>query len=151
MRILLQRVQEARVLVERQTVGEIGQGLLLFIGITHTDSEAEARYLAEKCVQLRIFESVEGKKNDRSVKDIAGEILVVSQFTLYGDYRKGRRPGFDKAADPEKANALYLFFVEQLRQYGLVIQTGQFQAMMEVELINDGPVTFFLEKESLDF
>ena len=103
-------------LVEQQTVGEIGQGLLLFIGITHTDNETEARHLAEKCVNLRIFDSPEGKKNDCSTKNIQGEILVVSQFTLYGDCRKGRRPSFDKAAHQEKANQLYLYFVEQLRQ-----------------------------------
>ncbi|MBF0280094.1 MAG: D-tyrosyl-tRNA(Tyr) deacylase [SAR324 cluster bacterium] len=148
MRILVQKVREARVLVEQQMVGEIGRGLLLFIGITHTDSEAEARYLAEKCINLRIFDGSDGKKNECSVKNEMGEILVVSQFTLYGDCRKGRRPGFDKAADPEKANLLYLYFVKQLRQHGLVVQTGQFQALMAVELVNDGPFTLLLEKEA---
>lgn len=149
MRILLQRVREARVKVADQIVGQIGPGLLVFVGVTHTDREEEAQHLAEKCANLRIFDGVEGKRNDRSVKDWGGALLVVSQFTLYGDCSKGRRPGFDKAAAPEQAKALYLHFVEHLQRQGLTVQTGQFQAMMQVELINDGPVTFFLEKEAL--
>ena len=147
MRVLIQRVREARVLVDNKTIGQIRAGLLLFVGITQTDGEREAQYLAEKSVNLRIFESTQGKINDRNVRDIGGEILVVSQFTLYGDCSKGRRPGFGKAALPEHAEALYLRFVEHLRQQGLVVQTGQFQAMMQVQLTNDGPVTYMLTKE----
>ncbi len=145
MRVLLQRVRQSSVRVDNQVVGQIERGLLLLLGIAKSDSEKEAKYLAEKCIHLRIFDTPDGKKNHWSVKDIGAEILVVSQFTLYGDCRKGRRPGFDQAANPELANALYLYFVEQLRQHELVVQTGQFQAMMQVELINDGPVTYLLE------
>ncbi|MBF0287419.1 MAG: D-tyrosyl-tRNA(Tyr) deacylase [SAR324 cluster bacterium] len=145
MRVLLQRVRQSSVLVEEQVIGQIGRGVLLLLGISKDDNEKDAKYLAEKCVNLRIFDAPDGKKNHWSVKDIGGDILVVSQFTLYGDCRKGRRPGFDKAARPEQANALYIFFVEQLQQHELVVQTGQFQAMMQVELINDGPVTYLLD------
>lgn len=146
MKVLLQRVKSAAVRVEDQTVGSIGRGCLLLVGITHDDDEAKAKFLADKCCQLRIFPNAVGKINDCSVADIGGELLVVSQFTLYGDCRKGRRPGFDQAAPPEKAEALYRQFVEFCRAHQLNVQTGIFQAMMEVELVNDGPVTFLLEK-----
>ncbi|RMH71222.1 MAG: D-tyrosyl-tRNA(Tyr) deacylase [Gemmatimonadetes bacterium] len=147
MRILLQRVREARVRVEDTIVGEIGQGLLLLVGVGHGDNTPEADFLAEKCLNLRIFEDDAGKMN-LSVKEIGGGILAVSQFTLYGDCKKGRRPSFTKAAPPEQANSLFEYFVEKLRQSDLHVQTGQFQAKMAVELINDGPVTFMLERES---
>lgn len=146
MRVLLQRVSQAQVKVDQKIVGKIGKGILLFVGITDSDGEKEAQFLAEKCGNLRIFDAPDGKKNHLSLIDIGGEALVVSQFTLYGDCSKGRRPGFDKAAPPEQANQLYLYFVEQLKKLGGKVETGQFQAMMEVELTNDGPVTFFLEK-----
>lgn len=146
MRILLQRVQKAQVRVENQIVGQIGKGILLFVGITHSDTEIEAKHLAEKSMNLRIFDGADGKKNDLSVIDIKGEVLLVSQFTLYGDCSKGRRPGFDQAANPQKAQKLYHSFIEFTQQSGLNVQTGEFQAMMEVELINDGPVTFLLER-----
>lgn len=146
MRVLLQRIKKGSVIVDNQLVGVAGKGILLFVGLTHTDGEAETKFLAEKCANLRIFDDGHGKKNHLSVKDIQGDVLVVSQFTLYGDCNKGRRPGFDKAAHPDQANPLYEFFVKLLRDMGLQVETGQFQAMMEVELINEGPVTYFLEK-----
>ena len=145
MKILLQRVKQAEVRVEGEITGKIGKGLLLLVGITHTDTEKEADYLAEKCVNLRIFEDESGKMN-LSVKDVKGEILAVSQFTLYGDARKGRRPSFTSAAGPENANKLYEYFVEKLNQLGFKRQTGVFQEHMDVELINDGPVTMMLER-----
>lgn len=145
MRILLQRVHRACVRVDGKIVGEIGRGILLLVGITHDDTETEAQYLADKCINLRIFEDEAGKMN-RSVKDERGGVLAVSQFTLYGDCRKGRRPSFTQAAQPKEANTLFEYFVQQLKQYDLPVQTGQFQAKMDVELINDGPVTFMLEK-----
>ncbi len=145
MRVLLQRVNRASVRVEGKRVGEIGEGILLLVGIAHSDSEAEADFLAEKCINLRIFSDAAAKMN-LSVKDVGGEILAVSQFTLYGDCRKGRRPSFTSAAAPDKANTLFNYFVEQLQKSGLNVQTGQFQAMMKVELINDGPVTLMLER-----
>ena len=147
MRVLVQRVREARVLTDKKIIGQIGQGLLLFVAVTQTDRESETHYLAEKCINLRIFESPQGRINDQNVRDIGGEVLVVSQFTLYGDCRKGRRPDFAKAAPPEQAEELYLRFIEHIRQQGLNVQSGQFQATMQVELTNDGPVTYLLEKE----
>jgi D-tyrosyl-tRNA(Tyr) deacylase len=144
MRIVLQRVSEASVEVAGETVGSIGCGLLLLLGITHADTTSEADVLAAKIAGLRIFPDEEGKMN-RSVKDAAGSILVVSQFTLYGDTRKGRRPGFDAAAPPERARTLYEYFVGRLRAEGLEVSTGVFQATMRVKLINDGPVTFIVE------
>jgi D-tyrosyl-tRNA(Tyr) deacylase len=144
MRIVLQRVREASVEVAGETVGSIGCGLLLLLGITHADTTAQADFLAAKIAGLRIFSDEEGKMN-RSVKDAAGSILVVSQFTLYGDTRKGRRPSFDAAAPPDQARTLYEYFVGRLRAEGLEVSTGVFQATMQVKLINDGPVTFIVE------
>ena len=145
MRILVQRVKEAQVTVAGQTVGKIGKGLLLFVGITHTDGEGEALFLAEKVAHLRIFAD-EGGKMNRSLLEEGGEVLSVSQFTLYGDARKGRRPNFTAAAPPEKAEALYQTFNAALRGLGLKVETGRFGAAMEVALINDGPVTLMLER-----
>lgn len=144
MRILLQRVTRAEVRVDEKVVGKIGPGLLLLVGVAPSDTEQQAKALAEKAAGLRIFLDAEGKMN-LSVLDVKGAALVVSQFTLYGDCSKGRRPSFVNAAPPEQANTLYLKFVEFLRGAGVVVETGQFQAHMEVELLNDGPVTLMLE------
>ena len=148
MKIVLQRVNRADVIVDKKTVGKISNGLLIFLGITHDDTENETRYLIDKVSNLRIFEDENGKMN-KSILDIsAGEILVVSQFTLYGDTKKGRRPGFDKAAKPVVAEKLYNQFVEILKERtNLKVETGIFGATMEVNLSNNGPVTFILEKE----
>jgi D-tyrosyl-tRNA(Tyr) deacylase len=146
MKIVLQRVKRASVEVAGETVGSIGQGLLVLVGVTHTDTREDADFLAEKCAHLRIFSDDAGKMN-RSVIDVGGGILVVSQFTLYGDCRKGRRPGFDAAAPPEQARTLYEYFVERLRVHDLSVETGVFQATMQISLVNDGPVTFILESE----
>ena len=148
MRIVLQRVKEARVDVEGSTVGQIGPGLLLLLGVTSSDDEKAAAHLADKVVNLRIFSDDDGRMN-RSVQDTGGSFLVVSQFTLYGDCRKGRRPSFDQAAPPEQARLLYEFFVSLLRATSLTVQTGIFQAEMQVHLINDGPVTFVLDSNQL--
>jgi len=145
-RALVQRVCAARVLVDGGVVGEIGPGLLVFLGVTHGDNEEGARYLAGKVAGLRVFEDEDGKMN-RGVTDVGGAVLAVSQFTLYGDCRKGRRPSFDAAARPETALALYERFVQELRILGLRVATGIFQAHMQVELTNDGPVTLLLERE----
>ncbi|MEK7723102.1 MAG: D-aminoacyl-tRNA deacylase [Acidobacteriota bacterium] len=144
MRAVIQRVKRASVTVENKIVGKIGKGLLVLLGVSVQDTEKDAIYLAEKTLNLRIFEDSEDKMN-LSLKDINGEILVVSQFTLYGDVRKGRRPSFIDAAPPEKANQLYEYFVSELRNKLLQVETGKFQAMMDVELINDGPVTILLD------
>jgi D-aminoacyl-tRNA deacylase len=144
MRALIQRVTQARVVVEGAVVGEIGAGLLILLGVAKPDSAADAALLADKILNLRIFPDTEGKMN-RSLLDIQGSLLVVSQFTLYGDCRKGRRPGFDAAAPAEEARALYESFVEIARRSGLRVETGVFQAHMEVALVNDGPVTLMLE------
>jgi D-tyrosyl-tRNA(Tyr) deacylase len=144
MRALLQRVTQARVVVDGSVVGEIGAGLLILLGVAKPDTVADAEYLADKILNLRIFSDTEGKMN-RSLLDTGGSLLVVSQFTLYGDCRKGRRPGFDAAAPAEQARALYESFVEIARRSGLRVETGVFQAHMEVTLVNDGPVTLMLE------
>jgi D-tyrosyl-tRNA(Tyr) deacylase len=148
MRAVLQRVSSASVFVNEQTVGKIDQGLLVLLGIEEGDSEQDALYLAEKTAQLRVFEDEAGKMN-LSVKDIDGNVLVVSQFTLMGDCRKGRRPGFTRAAKPDKADALYRHYVEFLRRRGLFVATGVFQAMMKVQLVNDGPVTLLLDSRKV--
>jgi D-aminoacyl-tRNA deacylase len=144
MRALLQRVTQASVVVEGSVVGEIGAGLLILLGVAKFDTAADAAFLADKALNLRIFPDAEGKMN-RSLLDTQGSLLVVSQFTLYGDCRKGRRPGFDAAAPAEQARALYESFVETARRSGLRVETGVFQAHMEVSLVNDGPVTLMLE------
>ena len=148
MRAVIQRVARCRVVVDGTTVGEIGRGLLVLLGIGKNDSEAAADYLVEKVIGLRIFEDDAGKMN-LSVQEIHGELLVVSQFTLFGDVRRGRRPSFDAAARPEEANRLYQYFVEKVRAAGLRCETGKFQAMMNVELVNSGPVTILLDSEKL--
>lgn len=144
MRAVVQRVAQAKVTVENETVGEIGKGLLVLLGVSVDDEEKDALYLLEKILNLRIFEDADDKMN-LSLIDIAGEILVVSQFTLYGDVRRGRRPSFIEAALPETANYLYEFFVENARKQIAKVETGKFQAMMDVSLVNSGPVTILLD------
>jgi D-aminoacyl-tRNA deacylase len=147
-RAVVQRVSRAKVTVEGTTIGEIGQGLLVLLGVGRGDAESDAIYLAEKIAGLRVFEDENGKMN-RSVVDAGGGVLAVSQFTLYGDVRKGKRPSFDDAAPPEEARRLYEFFVERIRALGLRCETGQFQAMMQVELVNEGPVTILLDSKKV--
>lgn len=144
MRAVIQRVSEATVAVDGQVVGAIGQGLVVLLGVTLTDTVQDVSYLAEKIANLRIFEDEDGKMN-RSVQEVAGEILSISQFTLYGDCRKGRRPSFTEAAKPEVAQTLYDAFNKALAIYGLKVAKGQFQAHMMVSLVNDGPVTMILD------
>ena len=144
MRAILQRVTKAAVEVDGKIVGEIGAGLLVLLGVAKTDAAADADFLAAKIVNLRIFADDAGKMN-RSLLDCGGALLVVSQFTLYGDCRKGRRPGFDDAAPPDQARALYEHFVAAARSLGVAVETGIFQAHMAVSLVNDGPVTFLVE------
>ena len=144
MRVVIQRVTEAHVDVAGATVGAIRTGLLVLVGVTSTHTQKDAEYLADKIVHLRIFPD-DVKRMNRSLLEAQGELLVVSQFTLYGDCRKGRRPGFDEAAPPEQAKTLYDYFVERLRLSNTIVETGVFQAEMEVHLINDGPVTFVLD------
>jgi D-tyrosyl-tRNA(Tyr) deacylase len=146
MRAVIQRVSRAKVTVAGEVTGEIGLGLLVLLGVGQQDAESGADYLADKVIGLRIFEDDAGKMN-RSVVDVGGAVLVVSQFTLYGDVRKGKRPSFDDAARPEKARALYEHFVERIRAAGLRCETGRFQEMMQVELVNDGPVTILVDSE----
>jgi D-tyrosyl-tRNA(Tyr) deacylase len=144
MRAILQRVTEARVIVNQAVSGEIGAGLLILLGVSKLDSTADADFLAQKVLNLRIFEDENGKMN-RSILETGGALLVVSQFTLYGDCRKGRRPSFDDAAPAEQARALYEHFVAATRSSGLRVETGVFQAQMAVSLVNDGPVTLIVE------
>lgn len=144
MRAVVQRVRQASVTVDGVTAGAIGPGLLVLLGVAHEDTEASAAWLVEKILGLRIFEDADGKMN-LSLLETGGALLVVSQFTLYGDTRKGRRPSFDRAARPEQANRLYERFVELARARGVEVQTGVFQAMMQVALVNDGPVTLICE------
>ena len=147
MKALLQRVSQASVTVGGQQISAVGTGLLILLGVEKADTEREADYLARKAADLRIFEDQNGKMN-LSVKDVKGEVLVVSQFTLAGDTSRGNRPGFETAARPEQADPLYRRFCESLRGHGLPVQTGIFQADMQVALVNDGPVTFMLEKSN---
>lgn len=158
MRVVIQRVKSSQVTVDGQIVGKIGLGLNLLVGIASTDTEAELEWMARKCLELRLFPAQESNEGvsmrppvvpwQKSLQEIGGEILVVSQFTLYGDCRKGRRPSFDRSAVPESAKTLYESFVAKLRQSGLRVETGQFGAMMQVSIENDGPVTLLLEREA---
>ena len=144
MRAVVQRVSRAQVTVNGEIKAQIGLGLLILLGVGRDDTEADATYLAEKVSGLRVFEDDQGKMN-RSVQDVGGSVLIVSQFTLYGDVRRGKRPSFDAAAPPEKARQIYELFMEQIRAAGLRCETGRFQEMMQVELVNEGPVTILLD------
>ena len=146
MRAVIQRVSRAKVSVEGEIVGEIGRGILLLLGVSAKDTENEAVYVLSKTLNLRIFEDADEKMN-HSLLDIGGELLVVSQFTLYGDTRKGRRPSFIEAAAPLEANRLYEYFVGEVRKQIEKVETGKFQAMMDVELVNDGPVTILIDSD----
>ena len=148
MRVLIQRVKSSSVMVDEVIIGQIGLGLNFLVGIAPTDTEVEIEWMARKCLELRLFPGdADDSKWSQSVTDIAGELLVVSQFTLYGDCRKGRRPSFSNSASPEVAQTLYEQFVSQLKQSGLKVATGKFGAMMQVCIENDGPVTLLLERE----
>ena len=147
MRVLLQRIKHASVEIDGEVVGKAGAGLLLFLGVGNGDTTAEADFLADKCVGLRIFEDSEGKMN-LSLADVGGEILLISQFTLYADARKGRRPSYTDAAPPPVSEPLYEYFARRLRNAGVHVETGRFGADMKVSLLNDGPVTIMLEKEN---
>jgi D-tyrosyl-tRNA(Tyr) deacylase len=149
MRIVLQRVKRAQVSVAGQLTGAIGAGIMLLVGVAPDDSPADAEFLAAKCSELRIFNDADGKMN-LSLTEVGGAALVVSQFTLYGDCRKGRRPSFTGAAGPDKGKALYEYFVSRLAERVPQVRTGIFGAMMEVELVNDGPVTLILERNHTD-
>lgn len=144
MRAVVQRVSRAKATVSGEIAGEIGRGLLLLLGVGAGDTRADADYLVDKTIGLRIFEDAGGKMN-LSVAEVGGAVLVVSQFTLYGDARRGKRPSFDAAAPPEHARKLYEYFVEKIRAAGLRCETGRFQEMMQVELVNEGPVTILLD------
>jgi D-aminoacyl-tRNA deacylase len=146
MRAVVQRVSRAQVNVSEEVVAKIGHGLLVLLGIAKIDTQADADYLAAKVLGLRIFDDENGKMN-LSLADARGAVLVVSQFTLYGDVRKGKRPSFDDAAPPELARELYEYFVAKIREAGVACETGRFQAMMEVELVNDGPVTILIDSK----
>lgn len=149
MRIVIQRVKSSKVEVDGEIVGKIGQGLNLLVGIAATDTEAELDWMARKCLDVRLFPTESGGDRwEKSVQEIGGELLVVSQFTLYGDCRKGRRPSFSSSAAPKLAKALYEQFVAKLRQSNLRVETGKFGAMMQVSIENDGPVTLLLEREA---
>ena len=148
MRIVIQRVKSSSVIVDGKIIGKIARGLNLLVGISPVDTEAELDWMTRKCLELRLFpDEVEGKAWQNSVVDIQGEILVISQFTLYGDCRKGRRPSFSNSAAPDIAELLYDRFIDKLKQSGLRVATGKFGAMMEVSINNDGPVTLILDKE----
>ncbi|MFY9572841.1 MAG: D-aminoacyl-tRNA deacylase [Blastocatellia bacterium] len=148
MRAVIQRVSEASVETSHEVVGEIGAGLLVLLGVARDDTRDDADYLADKIFNLRIFADAEGKMN-RSLPETGGAMLVVSQFTLYGDVRRGRRPSYSDAAEPEKANELYEYFVERVRSFSVRVETGVFQAMMKVTLTNDGPVTILVDSRKL--
>ncbi len=146
MRVIVQRVKSSAVLVNDQVIANINLGLNLLVGISATDTEAELDWMTRKCIDLKLFPDAVAKPWSQSILDIQGEILVVSQFTLYGDCRKGRRPSFSGSAAPELAEPLYNLFVDKLQQSGLMVATGEFGAMMEVRIVNDGPVTLILDK-----
>jgi D-tyrosyl-tRNA(Tyr) deacylase len=150
MRVILQRVTASQVTIGDRVVGQIGRGLNLLVGIASSDTEAELDWMARKCLDLRVFPDPDSESGrwDKSVKEIGGEVLVVSQFTLYGDCRKGRRPSFDRSAAPDSAQTSYEQFVAKLKQSGLRVETGEFGAMMQVSIENDGPVTLWLEREA---
>jgi D-tyrosyl-tRNA(Tyr) deacylase len=148
MRVVVQRVAKAKVTVEERVVGEIGLGLLILLGVAQTDTEQDADYLAEKIAGLRVFEDADGKMN-LAVAEVGGAVLAVSQFTLYGDARRGKRPSFDAAARPELAKKLYDYFCTRIRALGLRCEEGVFQATMDVELLNAGPVTVLLDSTKL--
>ncbi len=148
MKAVVQRVKKGSVEIREEEIGKIEEGLVILLGVGQNDTEKDAEYLAEKIVNLRIFEDKAGKMN-LSVKDISGQILVISQFTLYGDCKKGRRPSFISAALPHKAEKLYDYFIKYISNYGLKIETGEFQAMMLVKIYNHGPVTILLDSEKL--
>lgn len=146
MRVVIQRVKESSVTVDGRIIGKIGLGMLVLLGVGRDDTAADVDYLVTKVVGLRIFEDAAGKMN-LSAAEVGGAFLVVSQFTLLGDCLKGRRPSFDAAADPQKGEELYALFVERLRAQGVPVETGQFRAMMDVALVNDGPVTFVIDSD----
>lgn len=148
MRAVIQRVLESSVRVDGQVVGEIGKGVMVLLGVEEGDTEKEAQYIADKVIGLRIFEDEEGKMN-HSLQEVGGELLAISQFTLLGDARKGRRPSYSNAARPEEANRLYEFFVEKVKATGIKVEKGVFQADMKVSLINDGPVTILLDSQKV--
>ena len=148
MRAVVQRVSRAQVMVNGDITGKVERGLLVLLGVAQSDSEADADYLADKITGLRVFEDDQGKMN-RAVAEVRGGLLVVSQFTLYGDVRRGKRPSFDEAASPQRARELYEYFVRRVRDAGLPCGTGRFQEMMQVELVNDGPVTILLDSKKL--
>jgi D-tyrosyl-tRNA(Tyr) deacylase len=148
MRAVVQRVSRAEVRVEGRVVGRIGAGLVVLVGVAREDTPEAGQWLAEKIVNLRVFDDAEGRMN-RSLLEAGGAVLCVSQFTLYGDCRKGRRPSYDRAASPDAAVTLYESFVASLRSLGVKVETGEFRAMMDVELVNDGPVTLLLDSEKL--
>ena len=150
MRVVVQRVSRAAVHVDSETIADIGQGLLLLVGFSRDDAEADLAWMAEKVANLRIFDDPAGKLN-RSLLDVGGQVLAVSQFTLYGDARKGRRPSFDASAPADIARPLFEKFVSSLTSRGIVCRSGQFQAVMQVDLVNDGPVTILLESPSQDY
>lgn len=147
MRVVLQRVKHAKVTVDSEITGQIEKGFVLLVGFTHDDTEADVEYLAKKIPQLRVFEDEQGKMNV-SLLDVGGKILSISQFTLYGDTKKGRRPNFMAAAKPDQANRLYEYFNQVLHEQGVTVETGVFGAMMDVELVNDGPVTLILDSKN---
>ena len=148
MRTVVQRVREARVELDGRVTGQIGVGLLVLVGVAKTDTRRDADYMADKVTGLRVFPDEAGKMN-RNVKESGGSLLIVPQFTLYGDVRRGRRPSFDGAAGPEQARLLYEYFVEALRARGVPVETGTFQALMSVHLINDGPVTTIVDSDKI--
>jgi len=146
MRAVIQRVRDSKVLVNDRLVGKTGRGILVFLGVEEDDTQQDADYLLSKAINLRIFEDQDGRMN-LSLKDVNGEVMVISQFTLLGDCRKGRRPSFGDAASPEKAKALYQYFVSKIRGNSIAVSTGEFQARMDVHILNEGPVTLLLDSK----